>query len=121
MKKVLVVDRDEDILYTVKILLTDYGFEVLTHSTGLHVHKIVKNHKPNIILLSIQLPGKAGTQVCKELKEKHNIPILLFSADVQKRKNFAEFNADGFVEKPFDITDLVNTISLHLNNLHSSK
>jgi DNA-binding response OmpR family regulator len=116
MKKILVVDDNTDLLEVVKIVLTTYGFEVQTHSSGLGVPEIVMAYNPDLILLDINLPGKIGTEICKELKEKHNIPILLFSAHADKRSAVQEARADGFIEKPFEMTHLLNTINSHINS-----
>ena len=116
MKKILVVDDDEDILHIVKHILTSHGFDVQTHSTGLNVPDIVTHHHPNLILLDIRLPGKLGTEVCKELKQIHtNLPIILFSAHADQGEAFAICNADGFIQKPFDIKNLIDTINVHVN------
>jgi DNA-binding response OmpR family regulator len=116
MKKILVVDDDEHILHLVKHILNSHGFNVQTHSTGLNVPDIVMHYHPNLILLDIRLPGKLGTEVCKELKQiHHNLPIILFSAHADQGKAFAICDADGFIEKPFDIKNLIDTINLHLN------
>ena len=116
MKKILVVDDDAAILDVVKLLLTSHGFDVQTHSTGLNVPEIVMHYHPNLILLDIRLPGKLGTEVCKELKQIYtNLPILLFSAHAEQGEAFAICDADGFIQKPFDIKNLIDTINLHLN------
>ena len=116
MKKILVVDDDEAILRVVKLTLTSHGFDVQTHSTGLNVLDIVMHYHPNLILLDIRLPGKLGTEVCKELKQIHtNLPILLFSAHADQGEAFAICDADGFIQKPFDMKNLIDTINLHLN------
>ena len=116
MKKILLVDDDEDILHVVQLLLTSRGFDVQTHSTGLNVPDIVTQYQPHLILLDIRLPGKSGTEVCKELKQIHtNLPIILFSAHAEQGKAFALCDADGFIQKPFDIKNLVETIKSHLN------
>jgi len=116
MKKILVVDDDQDILEVVKIALEFYGLEVKTHSTGLKVPDVVQEYQPHLILLNIFLPGKPGTEICKELKQSNSkIPIILFSAHAEKGKTFSAFNADGFIQKPFDIPQFVNTIKSYLN------
>ncbi len=115
MKKILVVDDDPDISQIVKYILTVRGFDVETHTTGLNVDEVVMSYNPNLILLDIRLPGKLGTQVCKELKQKHTIPVILFSAHSDERKSFQKWDADAFIQKPFDIDELLNTIRLHLN------
>ena len=116
MKKVLVVDDDQNVLEVVKFILTSYGFEVRTHSTGLNVPEVVLDYQPDLILLDIRLPGKLGTDVCKELKQLHcAIPIILFSAHAQQANFLELFGADAFMSKPFDVKNLVNTVKLHMN------
>jgi DNA-binding response OmpR family regulator len=116
MKKILVVDDDKDILEVVRYLLTSHGFDVQTHSTGLNVPDIVMHYHPNLILLDVRLPGKLGTEICKELKQINtHLPIILFSAHAEEGKSFAICDADGFIQKPFDIKELVDTINLHVN------
>jgi DNA-binding response OmpR family regulator len=116
MKKILIVDDDEDILNVVQHILTSHGFHVQTHSTGLNVPDVVMHYHPHLILLDIRLPGKLGTEVCKELKQKHtNLRILLFSAHAQQEEAFASCDADGFIQKPFDTKNLIDAIKLHLN------
>jgi DNA-binding response OmpR family regulator len=115
MKKILVVDDDIDILYIIRHLLRSKGFEVTTHSTGVGVPELVFDYKPDLILLDIQLPGKLGTEICKELKEAGtHIPILLFSAHADEEKTIAICHADGFIAKPFDISHLIDTIKFHV-------
>lgn len=115
MKKVLVVDDDADILTVVSYLLKRNGFEVLTHATGLHIPQIVELFKPNLVLLDIGLPGKEGTEVCKELKLTHSTPVLFFSAHADKRSCLTECGAQGFIQKPFDIDQLVSAINQLVN------
>jgi two-component system, OmpR family, response regulator len=116
MKKVLVVDDDQNILEAVTFILKSYGFEVHTHSTGLNVVDVVLDCQPDLILLDIRLPGKLGTEICKELKDLHcTIPIILFSAHAQQPNFLDSFGADAFMKKPFDVKDLINTVKLHMN------
>jgi DNA-binding response OmpR family regulator len=116
MKKVLVVDDDQNILEVVKFILTSYGFEVHTHSSGYNVVEVVLDYEPDLIILDIRLPGKLGTEICKELKDLHcTIPIILFSAHMQQANFMEIFGADAFMRKPFDVKDLVNTVKLHMN------
>jgi DNA-binding response OmpR family regulator len=116
MIKILVVDDDADILSVVKHILIAHGFDVETHSSGLNVADRVLHYHPNLILLDIRLPGKSGTEVCKELKKiDTNLPIILFSAHAEQGASFALYDADGFISKPFEINNLLDTINLHLN------
>ena len=116
MRKILVVDDDKSILEVVSLILTSYDFDVKTHSTGFNVPDIVLHYHPNLILLDIRLPGKLGTEICKELKQLDSkLPIILLSANADVRNAIAISSANDFIEKPFDIKNLVDTINLHLN------
>jgi DNA-binding response OmpR family regulator len=65
--------------------------------------------------LDIRLPGKLGTEVCQEVKS-HNkhLPVLFFSAHAKEADILDEYGADGFIEKPYDLKLLVNTINQHI-------
>ena len=115
MKKILVVDDDLAILEVVEYFLTANGFKVQTHPTGLMVNEVVSHFEPDIILLDIMLPGKLGTQVCNEIKQIQNIPIIFFSAHANVLDSLSICKAEAFIEKPFEIETLLNTIQSHLN------
>jgi len=117
MKNILVVDDDPDILFIIHYILSSEGFNVKTHPTGLHVSEVVESSNPNIILLDINLPGKSGTAICKELKHTWtDLPVIFISAHAKKSEAFAECKADDFISKPFEREDLVSTIKYHLIN-----
>lgn len=109
-KKILVVDDDVDIVHIVKIILEKHGFEVIPHDRSLGVIEKIVTHSPNLILLDIMLPDKLGTEVCKE-----SIPIIFFSAHAKEGEAYKECEADGFIQKPFEVQLLVDTIKFHLN------
>ena len=116
MKNILVVDDNTDFLEAMELLLTLNGFNVKTHSTGFNVPDIVLHYHPNLILLDVRLAGKLGTEICKELKQLDSkVPIILFSSSADRGDAIAISSANDFIEKPFDIKDLVETINLHLN------
>jgi len=115
MAKILIVDDEQDLLYVVKILLTKEGFEVITHSTYSNVEEIVLRHSPDLILLDGVIHGGSGREICKELKKNYPIPVVLFSAHSPISKTYKDYDADGFIQKPFDIPDFINTIKSYLN------
>jgi DNA-binding response OmpR family regulator len=116
MKKILIVDDDKDILEVVSYILTSMGFNVKTHSNGFDVPDIVLHYCPDLILLDIHLPGNLGTEICKELKGlDFKLPIILFSANAEKERAISISFANDFIEKPFDIKDLLKTVNLHVN------
>lgn len=114
MKKILIIDDDEDIVDIVHDILVSKGFDTYTYSNGFNVPALVRDHNPNLILLDIKLYGQSGADICKELKRKHDMPIILFSADTRLGKAYADCNADGFLEKPFNVKDLLGVVTHHL-------
>ncbi|MDQ6762113.1 MAG: response regulator [Bacteroidota bacterium] len=111
MKKILVIDDDEDILESVSLILEKAGFDVDTHNTGLDVLAKVLEYKPHAILLDVKLPGKSGTEVYKELCKTGTTPVIFFSANADKQKVLKECDAYAFIAKPFDMKNLVQVIS----------
>ncbi len=116
MQKVLLVDDDPGITEVVQIILSSNGYAVYTHSTGFNVPELVKSYDPDLILLDINLPGKQGTQICKELKAISNLPpILFFSAHASETEANSICKADGFIPKPFDVNKFIEIVRLHMN------
>jgi len=117
MKKVLVVDDDKSILEVVELILTSRGYDVKTYATGYNVPYVVNAFDPDLVLLDINLPHKTGTEICNELKAISNHPpILLFSAHANAKQAYANCKAEGFIGKPFDVTDLLKSVSKHIKN-----
>jgi two-component system, OmpR family, alkaline phosphatase synthesis response regulator PhoP len=116
MKTILVCDDDNSILEVIQIVLEDQGHKVITRSSGKGIQKVVKESSPDIILLDIWMPGMDGKEVTKLLKRDKstaNIPIILISALNNAGSISQDVGADGYISKPFEIRDLINTISKH--------
>ncbi|MEO6330748.1 MAG: response regulator [Ginsengibacter sp.] len=115
MKKVLVVDDDKSILEVVELILTSKGYDVKTYATGHNVSNVVNNYDPDLVLLDINLPHKTGIEICNELKAISNHPpILLFSAHANAKQAMGNCTAEGFISKPFNVSDLLNSIGEHI-------
>lgn len=117
---ILIVD---DIAKNVQLLgkiLDNQGYGVVAVTDSMQVVKTTKNHKPDLILLDIMMPGKSGFEVCRELKaddELSDIPIIFLTArseveDVTKGLNLG--GAD-YVTKPFNSGELLARIDTHLS------
>ncbi len=118
MKKILVVDDDTDILYVVDLILTHHKFIVQTTSTWSIISKTIENFNPDLILMDIDLEGADGCEICQKLKQSkktQHIPIILFSVHTMPDKYVKECNAQGFITKPFQPADFVDTIKNNLN------
>jgi len=118
MNKILVLDDEDDILAIVKIILETKSFMVNTISKWRDMPSSIKSFHPNLILLDISLGDADGRTICRELKsakDTENIPVILFSANYDMEKTIKGTGANGFLEKPFEMSDLVDTINSALN------
>jgi DNA-binding response OmpR family regulator len=110
-KKILVVDDDEDIREIIMYVLETEGYQVSGLNNGANVLDTVEQIRPDILLLDVQLGDRDGREICRELKETsttQNIPIIMISAKYSwEGIREKECNADDFLAKPFDITDLL--------------
>lgn len=119
-KKVLVIEDDKDIRDTVTFALEDDGYEVIS-SDNAKILKSIDQHQPDLILLDNWLTDWSsdanGQQLSKELKSNpatSHIPVIIVSA-VSNIKDIAEAGlADGYLRKPFDLTDLSAVVKKHI-------
>lgn len=123
--KILVIDDDSAICEALKNYFEKEGYEVKTVNDGVTGVDSFKLYNPDIVLLDIVLPKKDGWQVCREIREVSNQPIIMISA---KSETFdkvlgLELGADDYVAKPFDIKELSARIKavLRRTRSHSSE
>jgi DNA-binding response OmpR family regulator len=117
MSKILVVDDDIDILSVMEILLTMKGFEVEVTARGENTFPKIETFKPDIILLDVLISGQDGRIICRKLKsnkETRHIPVIMFSAHPGAAATIAEYGADDFIAKPFDVRNLIQKVNHHL-------
>ena len=118
MCKVLVVDDDQDILDVLQVILTMNGLQVEGLSRGGEVEDSLSESRPNVILLDVNLGTHDGRAICRKLKnqaETKGINIIMFSANHNIRESAMKHNADDFLEKPFDMQQLVDRVKSYCN------
>jgi DNA-binding response OmpR family regulator len=118
-KKILVVDDYEGILMPIKIALTHEGYQVSSTQDGDEVITKAMAELPDLLLMDILLAGVDGRDVVKSLKENPltaGIRIVLMSANSKFKNAALETGADDFIEKPFDIDQLLNKLEKNLIN-----
>ena len=111
MKKLLVIENDIDTLEITSFILEN-EFEVSTSVKRLSVEEIEKIN-PGIIIIDYLLDDCFGSEICLEIKKNpstKNVPVILFSASPNLETIANESFADAFIEKPFDLDDLVNMV-----------
>ncbi len=110
MKKILLIDDDLDNRELFTVVLNLKNFKVIAIDHCIPVEEIIKLN-PNLVILDHHLGAQKGGEFCLELKKnklsKH-IPIILISAVNHLKEISKAALADGFLEKPFDITELEN-------------
>ena len=112
MKSILVADDDKAILDALSLFLEDAGYAVTTTTRGEDV-RMMHEKFPDIILLDIWMSGSDGGEICAYLKSKKrtkSIPIILFSANRDTAKIAQETGADDYIEKPFNLEELLEKI-----------
>ena len=117
MKKILIADDNPAILEAVSLILEDVGYETYTVSDDKIIKQIV-SIKPDLILLDIWLSGQDGREICKTLKNRNdtkNIPIIMISANKDTSIIAKEAGANDFLEKPFDMDDLLTKVASYMS------
>ena len=108
-QKILIVDDDNNIAELVALYLTKECFETKIVNDGEEALKQFHIFHPDLILLDLMLPGIDGYQVCREIRQKSQTPIIILSAkgEVFDKVLGLELGADDYMEKPFDTKELV--------------
>ncbi len=108
-QKILIVDDDENIAELISLYLTKECFDTMMVYDGEKALIANEAYQPNLILLDLMLPGIDGYQVCREIRTKSNVPIIMLSAkgEVFDKVLGLELGADDYIMKPFDSKELV--------------
>ncbi|MBO7334413.1 MAG: response regulator transcription factor, partial [Lachnospiraceae bacterium] len=116
MSKILIIEDEEAIADLEKDYLELSDFTVEIASDGNEGEKKALNEDYDLIVLDLMLPGKDGFEVCKSIREKKNVPILMVSAkkdDIDKIRGLG-LGADDYMTKPFSPSELVARVKAHL-------
>ncbi|WP_130836502.1 response regulator [Lachnoclostridium sp. Marseille-P6806] len=108
-QKILIVDDDANIAELVSLYLVKECYDTRIVGDGESALEAAVSYAPNLILLDLMLPGVDGYQVCRELRTKSQVPIIMMSAkgEVFDKVLGLELGADDYIEKPFDTKEMV--------------
>lgn len=109
---ILLVDDDESILSTVRLLLTEEGYPVVVAANGKEALQHIATQKPSLILLDMKMPvmdGWAFAMAYREFPGPH-APIVVMTAAHDARQRAAEIAADDVIAKPFDVNRLLDVV-----------
>lgn len=112
MTSILIVDDDRQIRELLKDYLSEFGMSVITAEDGHSMKKALTDHKFDLIILDVMLPGEDGISLCRNLRANSDIPILMLTArgESMDRVVGLEVGADDYMVKPFEPRELVARI-----------
>ncbi len=113
MSKLLIVDDSAALLEVMQNILERNGYTVKTLSRATDIQNEIKEFQPDMLILDVYLAGEDGREICKELRknpETKDLCVLVFSASPKTLEDYKDYNADDFIEKPFDISVLIGKI-----------
>ena len=122
-QKILIVDDDNNIAELISLYLTKECYDTKIVNDGEQALIAFEHYKPNMLLLDLMLPGIDGYQVCREIRAKSDVPIIMLSA---KGETFdkvlgLELGADDYILKPFDSKELVARVKAVLRRFQPAK
>ena len=122
-QKILIVDDDNNIAELISLYLTKECYDTKIVNDGEQALIAFEHYKPNMLLLDLMLPGIDGYQVCREIRAKSDVPIIMLSAkgEVCDKVLGLELGADDYILKPFDSKELVARVKAVLRRFQPAK
>ena len=112
MPRILVVEDEETLSEAIAFLLSKEGFDVSVAATGPEAVELFDKNGADLILLDLMLPGLSGTEVCRQIRTKSSVPIIMLTAkdsEIDKVVGL-EIGADDYVTKPYSSRELIARI-----------
>lgn len=120
-RKVVVVDDEKPIADILEFNLKKEGYDVYCAYDGNDAVDLIYEEEPDIVLLDIMLPGRDGMEVCREVRKKYEMPIIMLTAkdsEIDKVLGL-ELGADDYVTKPFSTRELIARVKANLRRHYS--
>ena len=113
-RPILVVDDDQAIRSTVSDILSLEGYPVETASNGEEALEVLEREEPSLVLLDMRMPVMDGWGFARTVSERGiKVPILVMTAAQSAKAWAEEVNADGYLAKPFELLDLLDSVERH--------
>lgn len=116
-KKIVIVEDEPSLVFTLEDTLENEGYSVFVAETGDTAIDIVKDEKPDLMILDLMLPGMSGFDVCKKVRSmNYTFPIIILTARDQEIDKVTGLNigADDYMTKPFGVKELLARIQARL-------
>jgi two-component system KDP operon response regulator KdpE len=121
--RVLVVDDEPEVRRALRTSLSGRGYDVQLAANGEEALAEFARHRPDLVLLDLQLPGLSGLEVCRELREQSDLPIVILSVqgDEPTKVRALDLGADDYVMKPFGIEELLARMRAALRRVGATR
>lgn len=121
--KILIVDDDENICELLNLYLKKDGFDTILAYNGMQAVEYSEKFSPDLILLDIMLPQLDGWQVCREIRKKSDVPIIMLTAKGETFDKILglELGADDYITKPFDTKEVIARIKAVLRRTNDKE
>jgi len=121
--KILIIDDDENITELISLYLTKEGYDTKIVQSGSQAFSVFQSYSPNLVILDLMLPGKDGFDVCKEIRQVSNTPIIMLTAKGETFDKILglELGADDYMVKPFDTKELTARVKAVLRRFTPQK
>ena len=122
-KTILVVEDEQDIATIIDFNLKRSGFDTLMAYDGPTGLKLALENAPDLILLDVMLPGMDGFEICRRVREKSQVPIIMLTAREEESDKILglELGADDYVTKPFSNRELIARIKANMRRFSAAE
>ena len=123
MQYILIADDNNDITDILSVYVKKEGYEPIIAKDGVMAEDMFFKYEPAAVLLDVMMPFKDGYEVCKSIRQKSAVPIILITArgeDYDKIMGL-DIGADDYIKKPFSILELRARVEAHLRREHREK
>ena len=118
MKRILIIEDEQDIVDLATLILEDEGYEVCSFMEFKNYESKVNDSHADLVLLDLNLQGYHGKDICKYIKGNEHLKqtsVVLMSANRDIKEIKEEAGADGYISKPFDLTDFISTVRSYID------
>ncbi|MFP3913507.1 MAG: response regulator [Actinomycetota bacterium] len=118
-ERILVVEDEESLAESVRFMLETEGYLVHVAHDGVSGLAAVRDHNPSLVLLDLMLPGMGGIDVCRQIRQESDVPIVMVTAKTSEADKVLglEMGADDYITKPFSSRELLARVRAHLRRV----
>src|SRR6266481_5047003 len=117
--KILVVDDEAQIARVLKTTLSAQGYSIRTASDGDDALQVMKSWTPDLVITDLRMPNMDGVELCRVLRAKSGIPIIVLSVRNEERTKVEALDAgaDDYITKPFSVNELLARVRAGLRRV----